>query len=628
MIPVIYPINKRYNSTSLLSSGAAVLKPIALRLLPALASLAFSGGASAIGLGELHGQAILGEALHLNIEIVGAEKPFPDASCFRIVSPRSAGDMPWLRQARTSIRQGKTPFLVIDSSQPLRDPLLTVAVQLGCGNEVHREYTLLASPRIEKASEPERVANPPAPKPAVAVRTEEATESSSKSSSSRPSSRKPAQRPAVAAAPALDKPMKPVPASAPIVTADRLQLSMVDVGDPSLSLSSGLNQAPSDDASSEARRELLRLEFRMLQALYEQATSQLAAAEKLRNMESGLTQLQSTTVGLAERAQTAVPAGTQSPAPGSVAPVSPQAPQAPLATQPPAASEGAGDESIFESEWALYGVLGGALVALLVLLILRRRRQQNESQAFDDIEADDVPPAAVSPKQDDSLGFEDVAIQPAPLAKAAPPVDAEMAHSGQSFGGSQPAPLNPADSMMSQAATTVDEQFEANPIIELADIMLSFGRVKGAAQALQDYIDNNPQEALQPWIRLMDVYRMAGMKDEFENVTKNLNRNFNVEIQKWDEKPYQSSALDLVLDESVGAGHESKPQGLEEMTHIIQAIIDMWRSPDVVSYMYQLLHDNRGGQRSGFSLAVVEEILFLIEIKEVSSRMEKEGAKS
>ena len=80
----------------------------------------------------------------------------------------------------------------------------------------------------------------------------------------------------------------------------------------------------------------------MLQALYEQATSQLAAAEKLRNMESGLTQLQSTTVGLAERAQTAVPAGTQSPAPGSVVPVSPQAPQAPLATQPPA--EGAGDE--------------------------------------------------------------------------------------------------------------------------------------------------------------------------------------------------------------------------------------------------------------------------------------------
>ena len=48
------------------------------------------------------------------------------------------------------------------------------------------------------------------------------------------------------------------------------------------------------------------------------------------------------------------------------------------------------------------------------------------------------------------------------------------------------------DSLMSISAATVDEHFEANPVMELADIMLSFGRVKGAAQALQEYIDNNP----------------------------------------------------------------------------------------------------------------------------------------
>lgn len=622
MIPVIYPINKRYNSTSLLSSGAAVLKPIAFRLLPALASLAFSGGASAIGLGELHGQAILGEALHLKIEIVGAEKPFPDASCFRVVSPRSAGDIPWLRQARTSIRQGKTPLLEIDSTQPLRDPLLIVAVQLGCGNEVHREYTLLASPRVEKAPEIDHASTAPVVKPLAAVRPAEASAPTPKKSS-RAASSTVAQRPVV---PAANKSMAPVmPPALPSVKADRLQLSSVDVGDPSLSLSSALTLVPSEDANSEARRELLRLEFRMLQALYEQATSQLAAAEKLRNMESGLSQLQSTTVGLAERAQTPVTPGNESAAPGSIPVVTPQGP---VANQPPIDPENAGDESVFESEWALYGVLGGALIALLVLLLIRRRRQQQEeSLVFTGDEADLALPVTKSTKQEVRQDFDDVVLQPVPLAKAVEPLDIEIAHSGQSLGGAHAAPLKPADSMLSQAATTVDEQFEANPIIELADIMLSFGRVKGAAQALQDYIDNNPQEALQPWIRLMDVYRMAGMKDEFENVTKNLNRNFNVEIQKWEEKPYQSSALDLVLDESVEGGREYKPQGLEEMTHIIQAIIDMWRSPDVVSYMYQLLHDNRGGQRSGFSLAVVEEILFLIEIKEVSSRMEKEGAK-
>ena len=47
------------------------------------------------------------------------------------------------------------------------------------------------------------------------------------------------------------------------------------------------------------------------------------------------------------------------------------------------------------------------------------------------------------------------------------------------------------DSIMSVSAATVDEHFEANPVMELAEIMLSFGRVKGAAQALQEYIDSN-----------------------------------------------------------------------------------------------------------------------------------------
>jgi hypothetical protein len=35
------------------------------------------------------------------------------------------------------------------------------------------------------------------------------------------------------------------------------------------------------------------------------------------------------------------------------------------------------------------------------------------------------------------------------------------------------------DSVLSINATTLDEHFEANPVMELADIMLSFGRVKG-----------------------------------------------------------------------------------------------------------------------------------------------------
>jgi hypothetical protein len=165
---------------------------------------------------------------------------------------------------------------------------------------------------------------------------------------------------------------------------------------------------------------------------------------------------------------------------------------------------------------------------------------------------------------------------------------------------------------MSIHATSVDEHFEANPVMELADIMLSFGRVKGAAQALQEYIDNNPQEALQPWIRLMEVYRMAGMRQEFEAVSRNLNQHFNVAVQHWDE--------------SQESGDEAAPvappaAGLEDIPRLINMVVDLWGEGDVVGYLYQLLRDNRGGGRQGFTLPVVDDIMFLIELKETANRM-------
>jgi hypothetical protein len=189
--------------------------------------------------------------------------------------------------------------------------------------------------------------------------------------------------------------------------------------------------------------------------------------------------------------------------------------------------------------------------------------------------------------------------------------------------------------MMSIAAATVDEHFEANPVMELADIMLSFGRVKGAAQALQEYIDHNPQEALQPWIRLMDVYRMAGLREEFDNVARNLNQHFNVEIQQWDpsEPTLNRHTIDMVLEDDAGQPvpplpAQPKAASLEDLPRIMQQIVDLWRDGDVVAYLQQLLRDNREGKRAGFPLQVVSDMLFLVELKETLIKTEEMERKS
>ena len=236
-----------------------------------------------------------------------------------------------------------------------------------------------------------------------------------------------------------------------------------------------------------------------------------------------------------------------------------------------------------------------------------------------------VPEVRVDPHRADEheeLGGIDLAVEPTAMGMPMQ-VDIDLHAPAVPSESAEPVKKRPAgyDSMMSIAATSLDEHLEVNPVMELADIMLSFGRVKGAAQALQEYIDHNPQEALQPWIRLMEVYRMAGMRQEFEQVSRNLNQNFNVEVQQW------NSDGQAVAEDAKDGGVEislvmPRPESLEDMPRLMNSVVDMWDDGDVVGYLYQLLRDNRGGQRIGFALPVVEDILFLIELKETANRME------
>lgn len=570
--------------------------------------LALSSAAYALGLGELRGQPSLGERLRLELDILGEGKASLDASCFRLVQPSGGGDLPWLKKAQLSIRKGSPSVLEIKSEVSLREPITQIAVQVGCGHEINREYMLLASPAPEGGAEP---AQPQMPvvRPVVAPA---------------PARLRPAKSrvPLSAAAEAPPQRLAPRPAErrrGGEALPDRVMLSTgVDVGEPSLRLATELLSSLKDaTTTTDAQRDILRLEFRMLLAMNEQATTQLEAAEKLRNMEGTLGELQQRAGDFSQRVEKGVVAG------------------APPVAKPPTPAVPEVETSSGVSEWGFYGVGLGALLGLLGWFTWRKYQETRQVSADAD-EGEDLPELVVDPKRDgerEEPGGVDLPVEP--VAAGQPmAVDLELDGGAVAPAVAKSASLSePLDSVLSVSATTLDEHFEANPVMELADIMLSFGRVKGAAQALQEYIDNNPQEALQPWIRLMDVYRMAGMKSEFEAVSRNLNQNFNVEVQQWSAAPGADKTLDLVLEddepqEVPAVPVAPKPECLEDMPRLMNTVCDLWGTGDVVGYLYQLLRDNRGGQRVGFALPVVEEILFLIELKETAHRMEKEPAGS
>ncbi|HMT81779.1 MAG TPA: hypothetical protein PKD66_15525 [Azonexus sp.] len=617
MIPVIWLINSSYNSNNLLSLGAVSLNRFALRYSLPIFMLALSGSVSAVGLGELRGQPALGERIQLEIDLLGSDTQKLDASCFRLVQPAGGGDFPWLKKATLRVRKGARPVLEIASDTPLREPIVQLAVQVGCGLEVSRDYILLASPQSDTSLP-------------TAERHSQAVESRPLAKVVRKPVRVRSVAPTSIEAPARLAPRRANKPSRDVVLPDRLMLSDGGVGDPSLRLATVLMAAPE---AQEEQREILRIEYRMLMAMHQQATSQMATAEKLRNMESTLGELQQHAAGFAQRVEIsgstpAVPSGTSQtsqPLPSSATTAEPHPGVADsvgaksMPTPPVDAASGG------LSEWSLYGVLIGTVLGLAGWLGWRNYRQKKLSG--DEVGSPiPVPDVKVDPRRSDEReerGGIDLPFESAAMGMPMQ-VDVEL-DSGkeEQFKYSEIPAMLPSqghDSVLSISATSLDEHFEANPVMELADIMLSFGRVKGAAQALQEYIDNNPQEALQPWIRLMDVYRMAGMRAEFENVAKNLNMHFNVEVQSWDDGlmatgvPSTDNASELPVAPRAAC--------LEDLPRLMNTVIGLWTAGDVVGYLYQLLRDNRGGQRMGFTLPVVEDILFLIELKETANRME------
>lgn len=567
----------------------------------------FSGGASALGLGEIQGQAVMGQGLQLEVALLGAEKTVIDSSCLRLIKPASGDDLPWLRKGVLTVRKGAAPVVVIRSDAPLRDPILQLAIQVTCGHEVSREYVVMASPVqvVDALSAPRAVSEAAAPTPlpdSVARRPVRV------------------RQPVPVAAPVSEPINKLPPKKAerrtrePFV-GDRLFLSDGGVGEPSLRLATEMLFQAGD--VRDAQRDILRLEFRLLMAMHEQAVSQLAAAEKLRNLEGSLGELQQRAANVAQRVEkdgvqgAALPAGVPPP---STAPV-------PVVAPPVAKSGNAPSDAI--SDWSLYGVLIGSIAGLIGWLFWRNRWGSQRAEANDDLVVA-APDVLVDPQRRDEReepGGIDLPFEPVEMGMPMR-VDVDLDNVPDPVPeAAKPPSARQNDSLMSINATSLDEHFEANPVMELADIMLSFGRVKGAAQALQEFIDNNPQEALQPWIRLMDVYRLAGMRAEFEAVARNLNQHFNVEVQRWSDEPV--TALSFETGAEVPATPMApRPGGLEDMPRLMNAVLDQWAGGDIVAYLYQLLRDNREGQRQGFPMAVVEDILFLIELKETVNRME------
>jgi hypothetical protein len=159
----------------------------------------------------------------------------------------------------------------------------------------------------------------------------------------------------------------------------------------------------------------------------------------------------------------------------------------------------------------------------------------------------------------------------------------------------------PASAAPAPAAKSPQED-DLEPTLQLAEIMLSMGLEQGAAQALVEYTEANPRDALYHWLKLLGIYRKRGLNKEFAETAEKLRQNFNIQA------------------EFSAKTETGEAPTLEKFSRVAQHVQEIWQRPhECTEYLRRLLEDNRDGARAGFPQSVAEEIILLIEILKISS---------
>lgn len=536
-----------------------------LPALTLLAAVALSPDmARAAVLGEPVAVSAIGSPLRVEIAFPGGSA-LDLAECVRIAPQRADDGLPWVRNARLELQgRGATTRLVVTHPTPVFDPALRLGIEEGCDSRLRRDYTLLLDFPVDAPSAPLVAASPeraeatdrPPPRRAAANRAPRT-----------PRAQATPQATARETRPEPDAPRSRVD-DAP--RQDRLALGGgLDETPGGLRMSQQLASLDRIGRTTDAEREILRREQAVLMEIDRTIIAQMELNDRIRQLEEAQVQM-------LERAK-------QLSGEPAAAPLPPQA-----SVPSPAADEAAADD------WLLTAALLILSAGLAAYLIRQRRQRSRHADEFL-LEPELEEPAPPRDERTSDAGMPRAPLaEPAPAAKRSP----EPPQPAWEELGATNIPLAPIAPLVD-----IEEQAEEHEsAIELAEIMMGFGRIQGAAETLAEFIASNPKRAVTPWLKLLEVYRAADLREEFDALAMQLNKTFNVKAVTWD-----------TFEE---AKHESK--SIEQMAHITAKVQRSWGTVECQAYLERLLRDNRDGKREGFPLSVIDEILTLADILEDS----------
>lgn len=586
------------------------LRRIAVGVLAAAACT----GSWALGLGRAQGIALVGRPLDITVPVsVDAGEAPPE--CFS--ADVFYGDTR-LREERVAVEfNGRA--IRVRASVPIDEPVVTLHVQMGCGNRIGRRIVLLTE-QPDLSGEPPR-AIPPRPLAQSPVETLPVVPAApAAGSTGQPgapgrggAARVPggapgaapggAESPALgaprpvrprAAAPAAESPAaRPIapagPRRAAVPAAPRLKLEPLDLSvpiEPTLR-STGMLELPATEATAQQRAAAQAL----WKALNAQPEDLLREAQRLESLESDLKALRQSVqrndkalADLRGQLQEAQAERYANPLVYTLAALL----AASLGLAGWAWRRGGGSERASQPWWK------------------PRPRTSREETGFDAL---DVPPPRTSTHSRRGASSRGVSVPSSRPGYAAVdlPLDEPRPASAPAadLAAQRTQQLRPAERSSFQTSGREDFPFsqpsqlrslkaeELHDVQQEADFFVSLGEFDRAIEVLRAHIAANPQTSPVAWLDLVDIYHRLGRREDYAWVRDEFQRNFNAQVPEFD-------------------AYSEGGASLEQYENAMARIIALWPSRRVLDVIEESIF--RGPAQDGaqaFSLQAYRELLLL-----------------
>ena len=219
------------------------------------------------------------------------------------------------------------------------------------------------------------------------------------------------------------------------------------------------------------------------------------------------------------------------------------------------------------AQWPLYLLILGLLTASIALVAWLLRRNRPHQSIFLNDASRTQPDAMPMTLSDITSGLQAEPLSmPQRMPEIAPPPHSE--------------------------GTEVKED-----ILDQAEVFMAHGHGDLAIHLLQEHLREAPAESPVPWLLLLDLLHRGEDLDGYAAASAECRRYFNINL----------TGHPISQDNETGKGLEAYP-------HLLEALVNVWNTPEITAFFHDLIYDDRGGTRVGFEPGAYRDILLLREI--------------